>query len=519
MPPWRVSLFQKHAAAAPPETSRGPRRHATARGGDLTDFLRLGSAGLAIEASRTNPFRGIGRGSAAAALAVAAAVGLGASGWFGVEYLHAQRLAASQLASAHNVELANASLQDALAQLRDRLAAADRELNSAKSRAVAASGEAQRQRAATQQATESESDRVAALTRQLHLTEAQRVTLMARLSMAQANAAQGHARQLQAEAGLDEWQRKVKQLTEDRDRAAQERDRLHAALGSLQQQLAALQARQAAPAPAPRTPAPAAAPRTSSIPAAPLARTQVAARPAAPAIAAPQPTAAARPAAPAMAPARTAAAPRLAPSVAVATGRLGQFERVLASAGVDVRRLFAGFGADDAEGGPFVPVPRGGVPHLSAAKLAALSRIVGELPVSAPLTSYHVSSPFGVRGDPMNGDHEFHTGLDMVAPYMSPVYATAPGVVTYAGHRDDYGRVVEINHGNGISTRYAHLHRYVVSVGQRVAAHQMIGYLGSSGRATGPHVHYEVLVNGEPQDPEKFLGLAKLMPVTVAARR
>jgi murein DD-endopeptidase MepM/ murein hydrolase activator NlpD len=117
----------------------------------------------------------------------------------------------------------------------------------------------------------------------------------------------------------------------------------------------------------------------------------------------------------------------------------------------------------------------------------------------------------------MNGDSEFHTGIDMVAPYMSPVYATAPGVVTYAGFRNDYGRVVEINHGNGISTRYAHLHRYIVSVGERVAAHQQIGFLGSSGRATGPHVHYEVLVNGEPQDPEKFLGLARLVPV--AAQR
>jgi murein DD-endopeptidase MepM/ murein hydrolase activator NlpD len=100
---------------------------------------------------------------------------------------------------------------------------------------------------------------------------------------------------------------------------------------------------------------------------------------------------------------------------------------------------------------------------------------------------------------------------------MSPVYATAPGVVTFSGYRDDYGKIVEIDHGHGIATRYGHLHRQLVSVGQHVVAHQQIGYLGSSGRATGPHVHYEVVVNGEPQDPQKFLGLALL--VSASAQR
>jgi murein DD-endopeptidase MepM/ murein hydrolase activator NlpD len=186
---------------------------------------------------------------------------------------------------------------------------------------------------------------------------------------------------------------------------------------------------------------------------------------------------------------------------------------VLASAGVDVNHLFAQYGMRGGIGGPFVPVPRGGPPTLSPEKLAALERLVQTLPISAPLTSYHVGSPFGIRGDPMNRHREFHTGIDLLAPYESPVYATAPGVVSFAGYRNDYGKIVEIDHGHGISTRYAHLHRELVSVGQRVAAHQEIGLLGSSGRATGPHVHYEVLVNGEPQDPEKFLGLARLVRV------
>jgi murein DD-endopeptidase MepM/ murein hydrolase activator NlpD len=167
------------------------------------------------------------------------------------------------------------------------------------------------------------------------------------------------------------------------------------------------------------------------------------------------------------------------------------------------------------EGGPFIPAPHGQRPDtsLSPEKLAALQSLVKVVPVSAPLASYEVGSPFGVRGDPINGHAGYHTGIDLLAPYMTPVYATAAGIVSYSGYRDDYGKVVEIEHGNGIATRYAHLHRQTVSVGQRVAAHTQIGFLGSTGRATGPHVHYEVLVNGEPQDPAKFLSLAHLVPV------
>jgi murein DD-endopeptidase MepM/ murein hydrolase activator NlpD len=188
---------------------------------------------------------------------------------------------------------------------------------------------------------------------------------------------------------------------------------------------------------------------------------------------------------------------------------------VLASAGVDVAHLFSQFGVNRGEGGPFVPAPRGQQPDMSLSpeKLAALYALVKALPVSAPLESYDIGSGFGVRGDPINGHTSFHTGIDLRAPYMTPVYATAAGVVTYSGYRNDYGKIVEIDHGNGISTRYAHLHHQMVSVGQRVAAHSQIGLLGSTGRATGPHVHYEVLVNGEPQDPEKFLSLGRVVSV------
>ncbi|HEX3953017.1 MAG TPA: M23 family metallopeptidase [Stellaceae bacterium] len=222
----------------------------------------------------------------------------------------------------------------------------------------------------------------------------------------------------------------------------------------------------------------------------------------------------------AIAPARVEP-PRAMAAVAVPNARTGgvaQFERVLASAGVDVGHLFSKFGVTNGEGGPFIPAPRGMHPDtLSPEKLAALARLVKALPVAAPLDSYTIGSPFGVRGDPINGRSSFHTGVDFLAPYMSPVYATAPGVVTFSGYRDDYGKIVEIDHGNGITTRYAHLHRELVSVGQHVTTHEQIGYLGSTGRVTGPHTHYEVLVNGEPQDPQKFLSLGAL--VSVSAQR
>jgi len=132
------------------------------------------------------------------------------------------------------------------------------------------------------------------------------------------------------------------------------------------------------------------------------------------------------------------------------------------------------------------------------------------LPV--PLVYCQVGSRFGPRDDPFNRRSSFRTGIDLPAPYMARVHATAGGSVTYGDYRSDYGQLLEIDHGNGIATVYGHLHRYIVSVGQRVAEHEQIGLLGSSGRSSGPHVHYEILVNGEPQDPEKFIGLARIIP-------
>jgi murein DD-endopeptidase MepM/ murein hydrolase activator NlpD len=217
------------------------------------------------------------------------------------------------------------------------------------------------------------------------------------------------------------------------------------------------------------------------------------------------------------APNPSAEAKRRAESVAEFTRRaIGEFKRVLASTGVDVARLFSRFGVNHAEGGPFVLPPRVDNPlgTVDMDGLAVMQSLARSLPLSTPLEHYQIGSRFGPRRDPFNGRAAFHSGLDFDAGYMSPIYATAPGIVTYAGYRHDYGKVVEIDHGNGIVTRYGHMHRYTVSVGQRVEAHAQIGLLGSTGRASGPHVHYEVIVNGQPEDPERFIALARLLPIS-----
>jgi murein DD-endopeptidase MepM/ murein hydrolase activator NlpD len=192
---------------------------------------------------------------------------------------------------------------------------------------------------------------------------------------------------------------------------------------------------------------------------------------------------------------------------------LAEFARVLASTGLDVQRLFPQVATNGGEGGPFVVPPKSDPSReLNPDQLEAMRSLIRSLPLSPPLDYYQLESRFGPRRDPFNRRMSFHTGIDLSAPYMSPVYATAPGTVIYAGYRADYGKVVEISHGNGIATVYGHLHRYIVSVGQTVAEHTQIGFLGSTGRSSGPHVHYEILVNDEPQDPEKFLGLARVIP-------
>ncbi|MHB1023605.1 MAG: M23 family metallopeptidase [Acidobacteriaceae bacterium] len=116
-----------------------------------------------------------------------------------------------------------------------------------------------------------------------------------------------------------------------------------------------------------------------------------------------------------------------------------------------------------------------------------------------------VTSSFGEREDPFNGEGAFHSGIDIGASYGTPVHATADGTIEKAGMANGYGREVLINHGHGVSTLYGHLSGFTVMAGQTVVRGQVIGYVGSSGRSTGAHLHYEVRIHDTPVNPHKYL--------------
>jgi len=116
-----------------------------------------------------------------------------------------------------------------------------------------------------------------------------------------------------------------------------------------------------------------------------------------------------------------------------------------------------------------------------------------------------VTGSFGERVDPFNGEGAFHTGVDISTTYGRPVIAPADGIVAYAETMAGYGRLVVIEHGQGISTRYGHLANYTVAVGQSVHRGDVIGYVGNTGRSTGPHLHYEVRIHDVPVNPHKYL--------------
>jgi murein DD-endopeptidase MepM/ murein hydrolase activator NlpD len=188
---------------------------------------------------------------------------------------------------------------------------------------------------------------------------------------------------------------------------------------------------------------------------------------------------------------------------------------VVAHAGLAADTLVAP-AAKGGVGGPFIPLavdpaaPAFDKALANAARDVAaadrLSRLLPILPVRAPLIGEAaVSSPFGYRTDPFLGRPELHPGVDLVQDFGSEIHATAGGRVTHAGPMGGYGDMVEIDHGNGLVTRYGHLSEILVAEGQEVTAGALIGRLGSTGRSTGPHLHYEVRVDGEPVDPERFL--------------
>lgn len=185
------------------------------------------------------------------------------------------------------------------------------------------------------------------------------------------------------------------------------------------------------------------------------------------------------------------------------------------------------FDQPPAEGGPFVPAAMQDVSmdslhqqldSLSSQlsdrndKLVALETLLMQnsldrkkFPSMAPVKEVEISSNFGWRIDPFTGKNALHEGLDFMAPEGTPILASADGIVVYAGEHPDYGNMVEIDHGNDIHTRYGHASKLLVKVGQVVRRGQEIAEVGSTGRSTGNHLHFEVRYKGVAQNPRRFL--------------
>ena len=144
---------------------------------------------------------------------------------------------------------------------------------------------------------------------------------------------------------------------------------------------------------------------------------------------------------------------------------------------------------------------------LSVLESVLLNRSLSErvMPSGRPVNDGWLSSRFGKRNDPFTGKREFHKGLDFAGKKGDDVIAVGDGRVSWSGKRYGYGNLVEINHGNGYATRYGHNQRNLVKVGDTVKKGEMIALMGSSGRSTGPHVHFEVLRNGKAVNPSRFL--------------
>ncbi|MFC5385767.1 M23 family metallopeptidase [Aquamicrobium segne] len=190
---------------------------------------------------------------------------------------------------------------------------------------------------------------------------------------------------------------------------------------------------------------------------------------------------------------------------------------VLEAAGLPGKPAFRQADSVDSHmGGPLIPVKsttsfNDRLQELDKA-LQTLSQIRQEthrLPLAHPVPGQKVTSLFGVRRDPLIGASAFHSGMDFRASIGTNAKASASGTIVSAGWNGGYGRMVEIDHGNGLSSRYAHLSHITVSVGQTVKAGELVGYTGNSGRSTGPHLHYEILRNGQALNPIRFLKAGK----------
>lgn len=182
--------------------------------------------------------------------------------------------------------------------------------------------------------------------------------------------------------------------------------------------------------------------------------------------------------------------------------------------GLDPQQMLAN-AEREARGGPFEALfaddaidPRFERLGLSLSRMATLEATLDGVPQFRPTDVAAANSSYGYRRDPFTGRAAMHRGLDFPGAMGAPIYATARGTVTFVGRKGGYGNVVEISHGQGLLTRYAHMSRFEARVGDRVEAGSVIGAIGSTGRSTGPHLHFEVRVNGTAVNPRTFLELA-----------
>ena len=202
----------------------------------------------------------------------------------------------------------------------------------------------------------------------------------------------------------------------------------------------------------------------------------------------------------------------------IADRRSAAAEAKLARLGLNPQAALASLNDRSAQGGLLIVMatsadgsidPRFQRFALSLARMDALERSVNALPQAMPANFEYISSGFGFRANPFTGGGgEFHPGLDFKGPYGAPIYAAARGTVSFAGQRSGYGNCVEIDHGNGLVTRYAHMSAFRTQPGRQVVPGEQIGQIGSTGRSTGPHLHFEVRINDRPVNPRPFLEAA-----------
>lgn len=184
-------------------------------------------------------------------------------------------------------------------------------------------------------------------------------------------------------------------------------------------------------------------------------------------------------------------------------------EAVLRRLGLDPER-FLGARTNLAQGGPFIAANDPQVRSLQAdsVRQAAMAATFASIPAFLPVNRLKESSDFGYRNDPIHGGGAFHAGLDLTGKTGEAIHAAADGMVVRAGWWAGYGKVVVVDHGNGVETRYGHMSRFHVKAGDMIRQGQVIGGMGSTGRSTGTHLHFEVRLDGRPLDPQPFLDLA-----------